>query len=253
MSKEVVKLEYVRKDIAIIKMQDEENKNTFTEEFVGELVVCFEQAERNENVKCIIMTGFQNYFATGGTKDALLAIQEGKNNFLDASSGSKNVYSIPLTCRVPVIAAMQGHAIGGGLAMGLFADFVILSRESIYTASFMKYGFTPGFGSTCIFPAKLGMSLGTEILMTAKVYHGADLERKGVPFDVYPRQEVLDRAIELAALLAEKPKKSLEILKARLTEKVRAELPEAIEKELHMHDETFHLDEVKQNIIKLYE
>ncbi|MEE1281917.1 MAG: polyketide synthase [Acutalibacteraceae bacterium] len=252
MSKRVVSLEYIRNDIALIRMQDEENKNTFTEEFVSELIDCFEKAESDYNVKCIIMTGFQSYFATGGTKDALLAIQEGRNNFLDVSSSGKNVYSIPLTCKVPVISAMQGHAIGGGLAMGLFSDFVIMSRESIYTASFMKYGFTPGFGSTCIFPEKLGLALGTEILMTAKVYRGVELEKKGVPFDIYPRTEVLDKAIELAMLLAEKPRKSLELLKERLTEKIREELPRAIEKELHMHDETFHLDEVKQNIIKLY-
>ncbi|TWK83402.1 hypothetical protein CHCC20331_0578 [Bacillus paralicheniformis] len=47
-------------------------------------------------------------------------IQEGKVNF-DESPGEKNIYSLSLDCRIPVIAAMQGHAIGGGLAFGMFA------------------------------------------------------------------------------------------------------------------------------------
>lgn len=253
MSNHVVSLEYVKEEIALIRMHDEENKNTFTQELISGIIECVEEAESNKNCKCIVMTGFGNYFATGGTKDALLAIQEGRNSFLDATSGGKNVYSIPLICKIPVISAMQGHAIGGGLAMGLFSDFVFMARESVYTASFMKYGFTPGFGSTCIFPEKLGLVLGTEFLMTAKTYRGVELEKRGIPFKVYPRNQVLDKALEFAELLAEKPRKSLELLKARLTEEIREKLPKAIEKELSMHDETFHLPEVKENILKLYD
>ncbi|PLC14255.1 hypothetical protein BV582_19390 [Bacillus paralicheniformis] len=59
-------------------------------------------------------------FASGGTKEDLILIQEGKVNF-DESPGEKNIYSLSLDCRIPVIAAMQGHAIGGGLAFGMFA------------------------------------------------------------------------------------------------------------------------------------
>lgn len=253
MSNNVVSLEYIKEKIALIRMHDEKNKNTFTEELISGIIECIEEAENNQNCKCIVMTGFGNYFATGGTKDALLAIQEGRNSFLDATSGGKNVYSIPLTCKIPVIAAMQGHAIGGGLAMGLFSDFVFLAREGVYTASFMKYGFTPGFGSTCIFPEKLGLVLGTEFLMSAKTYRGAELENRGVPFEIYPRNQVLNKALEFAELLVEKPRKSLELLKARLTEEIREKLPKAVEKELSMHDETFHLPEVKENILKLYD
>ena len=252
MRSDVVSLDYPYNGVALISMHDTENKNTFTPELIKGITDAFEEAETDMSIKCIVMTGFGNYFATGGTKDALIAIQERRNSFLDASSGGKNVYSIPLECKIPVIAAMQGHAIGGGLAMGLFADFVILSRESVYTASFMKYGFTPGFGSTCIFPVKLGLPLGEEMLMSARSYRGAELEKRGISFEVYPRNEVLEHAFELAQLIAEKPRKSLELLKERMTEGIKEELPKAIEIELKMHEETFHLPEVKENILKLY-
>ena len=63
----------------------------------------------------------------------MLKIYEGKDKFTDI-----NIYSLALDCPLPVISAMQGHGIRGGFVMGLFADFVILSRESIYRTNFMK-------------------------------------------------------------------------------------------------------------------
>lgn len=252
MSTQVVFRENVRPGVCLIRMQDEAGRNTFTEALITGLVSAMEAAEQDASVKCIVLTGYGPYFATGGTQEALLAIQAGKNSFMDANSGGKNVYSLPMTCRLPVIAAMQGHAVGGGLAMGLFADIVILSRESIYSASFMKYGFTPGFGSTCIFPEKLGRALGMEMLLTANTYHGADLEKRGVPFEVRPRAEVVERALEVAESLAEKPRRSLELLKAHLAADILARIPDVTEKELRMHDETFHLPEVREKIMSLY-
>lgn len=252
MSSQVVFPQMVRPGVCLIRMQDEAGRNTFTQALISGLVSSMEAAEKDPNVKCIVLTGYGPYFATGGTQEALLDIQAGKNSFLDANSGGKSVYSLPMTCSLPVIAAMQGHAVGGGLAMGLFSDIVILSRESIYSASFMKYGFTPGFGSTCIFLEKFGRALGTEMLLTAKTYHGADLEKRGIPFEVKPRAQVVDCALEIAESLAEKPRRSLELLKAHLAADILARLPEVTEKELKMHDETFHLPEVREKIMQLY-
>lgn len=237
--------------IALIQMEDRENKNLFTENLTCQLTETLQEVETDVRFKVIILTGFGHYFLSGGTQDALLDIQAGKKTFLE-SDGKCNFYSLPLNCKIPVIAAMQGHAIGGGLSFGLFADFALLARESIYTASFMKYGFTPGFGSTYIFPKKLGAALGMEMLLTARKYRGEELGRRGIPFEVYPRGVVVDRALELARLLSEKPRESLVVLKENLVSEIRGALPEAIEKELKMHEVTFSLPSVKEKIIDLY-
>lgn len=89
----------------------------------------------------MILTGYGHYFASGGTQEGLLRIQQGITKFTE-----DRMYSLALECDIPVISAMQGHGIGGGFVMGLFSDFVILSKESVYTANFMKYGFTPEWG-----------------------------------------------------------------------------------------------------------
>ncbi|WP_277679336.1 polyketide synthase [Gracilibacillus dipsosauri] len=245
--KSVVHIEEIEPEIVLLRMQDAVYKNTFSKALIDELIDAFDAIQANQTYKVVILTGYDTYFASGGTRESLLAIHEGKEKFTD-----KNVYSLALNCDIPVIAAMQGHGIGGGLIMGLFADFVILSRESVYTTNFMKYGFTPGMGATCILPRKLGISLSEELLITSANYRGADLEKRGVPFPVLPRVEVLNHAVELAREIAEKPRYSLVLLKNHLVSPIRQELPSIIEQEVTMHEKTFHQQEVRERIHNLF-
>lgn len=249
MTHSVVDLREIEPGIVQLTMQDRVNKNTFSDELIDGLIESYDAIAMNSSYKVVIFTGYDSYFASGGTQEGLLAIQEGKAKFTDSK---KSIYSLALECKIPVIAAMQGHGIGGGFVMGLFSDFVILSRESVYTANFMKYGFTPGMGATYILPQKLGLSLAEELLLNAGNYRGAELEQRGIPFPVLPRAEVMGRALELARQLAEKPRVSLITLKDHLVASLREQLPIVIEQELVMHEKTFHQPEVKERIISLF-
>jgi polyketide biosynthesis enoyl-CoA hydratase PksI len=244
---DVVDLCEIEPGIVQLTMQDRVHKNTFSDELIFGLLRSFETIQNNSSYRVVILTGYDSYFASGGTQESLLAIYEGKVKFSDA-----NIYSLALECRIPVIAAMQGHGIGGGFIFGLFADFVILSRESVYTTNFMKYGFTPGMGATLVLPKKLGISLAEELLLTAASYRGAELEKRGIPFPVLPRQEVLTYAYQLAQQLAEKPRISLITLKDHLVAPLRKQLPTIIEQEIAMHEKTFHQPEVKDRIMTLF-
>jgi len=247
MTQPVVDLQVLEPGIAQVTMQDRDHKNTFSNDLIDGLVRSFDAIRDDANIKVVILTGYDTYFASGGTQERLLAIYEGKTKFTDLA-----IYTLPLDCRVPVIAAMQGHGIGGGFVLGLFCDFVIFSRESIYSANFMKYGFTPGFGATYILSQKVGYSFAWELLVTAGNYRGAELEKRGIPFPVLPRVEVPGYALQLARQVAEKPRVSLTALKAHLAESLRQQLPTVIEKEVAMHEKTFHQPEVKERIMTLF-
>jgi 4-carboxy-3-alkylbut-2-enoyl-[acp] decarboxylase len=247
MSQSVVQTQEITSEIIQVAMEDRVHKNTFSRDLVNGLIAAFAEIAANQRYKCVILTGYENYFAAGGTREGLLAIYEGKEKFTDT-----NIYCLALDCKIPVIAAMQGHAIGGGFITGLFADFVILGRECVYTANFMKYGFTPGMGATFILPQKLGLSLAEELLLSAGNYRGAELEKRGVPFPVLPRTEVLAYAQELAAQIAEKPRISLILLKDHLVASLRAQIATVIEQEVAMHEKTFHRAEVKYRINNLF-
>lgn len=232
--------------IALITMQDKKNRNTFSNELKDELTQAFHHIYHACEYKVVILTGFDSYFCSGGTKDELMSFADGDGDFMDS-----DLQSLPLNCPIPVISAMQGHAIGGGFVMGMFADFIVLSRESIFTANFMKFGFTPGMGATLILPFKLGNNLANEMMFTANNYRGGELEKRGVDLPVLPRGEVLDYSFELARSLANKPRISLVTLKDHMTSSLRNDLVEFTNKELNMHKKTFPLPETKARIESL--
>jgi polyketide biosynthesis enoyl-CoA hydratase PksI len=90
------------------------------------------------------------------------------------------------------------------------------------------------------------------MLLSARTFYGRDLKERGVPFPVLRRAEVLPYALELAENLAEKPRASLITLKDHLVSDLRAELPSYIEREVAMHDKTFHQPEVRDLIQSRY-
>ena len=247
MTDSVVELQSVERHVLQIKMQDRVSKNTFSEALTRGLIETFAEVGARSDCKVVILTGYDNYFASGGTQEALRSLSAGQGAFTD-----RELYSLALRCPVPVISAMQGHGIGGGFVLGLFSDIVILSRESIYTANFMRYGFTPGMGATCVLPQKLGVGLATEMMLSANNYRGEELQQRGISFAVLPRDKVMTRALELAQALAEKPRLSLVTLKEHLNAPLRETLPGMVEKEVAMHAITFPQPEVKARIEELF-
>src|SRR5436190_17708432 len=134
---------------------------------------------------------------------------------------------------------MQGHAIGAGWSLGLFCDFVVMSRDSSYASNYITYGFTPGAVATWIFAEKLGASIAQEVLYTGKAFRGSNLEAKGVRFSFCPRKEVLPKALELAQELAQAPREALMGLKELLAKSIRERVSAAYEREVTMHERTF--------------
>ncbi len=243
----VVKLYFPEPSIAVVILEDRLSSNTFSKGLIAGLVDAFDQIHQNETLKAVIIHGYDNFFCCGGTKEELLNIYLGKITFADLS-----FYRLLLDCEIPTIAAMQGHALGGGLAFGCYADFVILSEECLYSANFMKYGFTPGMGATYMIAKKFGEPLAHEMLFSAQNYYGKMLKARGILVNVVEKKAVIQTAMDLAKELADKPRNSLKVLKQHLTQKIKQELPQVIEQELAMHCITFTGQEVKERIETLF-
>ena len=244
---EIVKLIEIGNGIVQVVMEDRLAKNTFSPELISGLKTTFDQINKNNEYKVVVINGYENYFCCGGTKEELLAIYKGELKFTDL-----DFFKLLLECELPVIAAMQGHALGGGLVFGLYADFIILGNENVYATNFMKYGFTPGMGATYIVPYKFGNVIGPELLFSAENYRGSELKERGVQLKVVSKSNVIPEAIQLAQSLADKPRNSLIVLKDQMTEQIKSGLVDTIQKELIMHEKTFHNDEVAQRIEGLF-
>ncbi len=234
LSSEVVELTCRANGVALLRLCDRGGRNTSTPALVAGIAEAFAAIRADARIKVLVLTGYDSYFACGGTREGLLAIQAGQARFTD-----EQTYALPLLCEIPVIAAMQGHAIGAGWAMGLFCDTAIFSEESVYQCPYMLYGFTPGAGSTLIFPARLGRQLGAEMLLTAREYHGRDLRARGIALPVLPRQAVLPHALALADVLAQKQRVALIEEKTARVQALRAALQPSFAAELALHDRFF--------------
>lgn len=242
-----IRLEWRKNGIAVVVMEDRDAKNTFSDAFSGGLTAVFREIAANAQARAVVIHGYDNYFCCGGTRDQLIRLAESRLNYTDILD-----FELLLRCEIPVIAAMQGHAIGGGFVFGAYADIIILAEECVYNTNFMHYGFTPGMGATFIIPHRLGQMLGWEMLLTGRNYRGAELRDRGVQLQVTRKSNVLDSALAHAENLAQKPTLSLRELKRRFVATIEADLATAIESELRMQSLTCPLAEVRERIDALY-
>ncbi len=240
---EVVHLRRRGTSVAVIEMADREGRNTFTRALVGGLGDALGRVAADPTIKVAVIHGFDTIFCAGGTLEELLTLAEHKVTF-----DAHDFYRALLDCPVPVVAAMQGHALGGGLVFGMYADLVVLAQESLYAANFMKYGITPGMGATLLLPLKLGMPLAQEMLFSARGYHGGVLRDRGIGFPVVPRAEVINTALRLADDLADKADIALRLLKRAMNRDLLRGLPAVIEEEKLMHEASFAQPDVAERI-----
>ncbi|GAA3755661.1 polyketide synthase [Salinactinospora qingdaonensis] len=232
---------------AVVTMADTVGRNTFSPELSGGLVAAVEAAAAEPRTRVVLVEGLPELFCAGGRQAELLDFAKGRGSF-----DEDDFFRIFLRCPLPVVAAVQGHAIGGGLVMALYADLLVLSERSIYTANFMRYGFTPGMGATHVLPAKLGALLGQEMLYTGRNYRGAELRRRGAPPSIVAHSEVPRTARELASTVAQAPRGSLELLKKETAAPLAERTESAIARETEMHRVSFHLPEVHERISTSY-
>ena len=239
-----VGLELDENGIALIRITDRSGKNQFSAALLQDLAARLKDVAADPAAKVIVLTGYDDVFCLGGSQDELKKLAAGELRFSEVPP----VYRLLLECPLPVIAAMQGHALGAGLAFGLFADIVVMSEDHMYSANFMNYGITPGFGATLIFKEKLSERIAGEMLWTGREFSGKRLKEQGATMLFEPGARVVKKALELARAMAEKPLRALKQYKRAQAAPILERLPQAIALELRMHEEVFSGQEASAQI-----
>ena len=246
-TKGLLKLTYETNGIATLHMRDAAHKNGFTTPFVEDLVNYLQLLKFNEEYKVLLITGLPDVFCSGADLDTLVKLCKKEIKPVDIVL-SKMLLDIP----VPVIAAMEGHAIGGGLALGVCADIALLAEESRYGCSFMNMGFTPGMGITKLMEHYMSPAVAQEMQYTGNFYLGKSLIGKTNFNYILPKAEVLDKAQALAEAMAEKPRKALSVLKRYQSMERRKIFEETFTIETMMHELTFNEEEILKTIQENY-
>jgi 4-carboxy-3-alkylbut-2-enoyl-[acp] decarboxylase len=227
--------------IALLEMRDEAGRNAMSAAFVAELLAGLHELVGWDGLKVAVLLGLPEVFCSGADREVLCAVVDGA-----IEPGDLQVSEAVLDLPVPVIAAMEGHALGGGLALGLCADIVLLARESRYGCPFMSMGFTPGMGMTGLLEHVLTPAVAHELLYTGEPVKGRQLEGRSGVNHILPRTEVRPKALEIAARIAEKPRRALTTLKRALSLPRRRAFESMRTVEALMHEVTFAQPEVRR-------
>ena len=235
-------------NIAILKMNDVENKNIFSDKFINDFLKTMDDLEANHKPHAMILQGLDTVFCAGAEKETLMDLCDGKINVKDLLMSERLINT-----EFPIIAAMEGHAMGGGLVLALCSDIVIAANESRYGAVFMTMGFTPGMGTTTLLQEMVGPYIANEMMMTGKRFKGSELAKKGTNINyIVPKKDVMSKARDIALQISEKNVKSVYLLKYSLSSKKKKLLIDARLQEDMMHKLSFAYPETKKTINSFY-
>lgn len=234
--------------ISVLRMNDTQGRNVFSHRFIHELLQAMDDMEKETPPRALILCGLPDVFCGGAEKKALLDLCDGKAAVIDLV-----ICERLLEAPYPVIAAMEGHAIGGGLAVAFCCDIVIAARESRYGAVFMNLGFTPGMGCTTLLADLVGPFLAHEMMFTGRRFRGSELAGMGTHINyILPRAQVMPKARDIAEQIAEKDIRSLALLKRTLSARKKKLLVEARLQEDLMHRVSFSFPETRRTIEEQY-
>ncbi len=234
--------------IATVRMHDPERNNVFSDGLINGLIHALDVLESDKKTKVMILEGLPEVFSGGAEKETLLALSEGRLLVKDLLISERLV-----AAEFPVIAAMEGHAIGGGLVMALCCDIVVAARESRYGTVFMNMGFTPGMGCTTLLQDLVGPFVANEMMFTGKRFRGSELAEKRTNINyIMPRDRVRAKARDIALQIADKNIQSIHLLKYTLSARKKKLLIDARLQEDLMHRLSFDFPETRATIERFY-
>lgn len=229
--------------IAVVGMNDAPGNNALSHAMAAALEAAFAGIARDGRVHCVVLAGLPEMFCSGASREVIEDLASGRRE-----SGELLLPRLLLDCPLPCIAAMAGHAVGGGFAFGMAADIVFLAEESRYCLNFMDLGFTPGMGSTALLEHALSAAVAHELLYSGEARRGRDFAGLSGINRVLPRAEVLPRALDLAARIAGKPRAALVALKRVLSLRRRQAFEAARTQEALMHAVSFANPDIARNL-----
>ena len=193
-----------------IELNRQEKKNAMSMDMYAGIGKAINEAEQDPNIRVILIHGQKDFCAgndMGGFQSS--SVEKGTNPLKDFSEGL-------IKATKPVIAAVKGYAIGVGMTMLLHCDLVYAGTSAQFRAPFVNLAICPDMGSTYVLPRLIGHHLASEIFLLCDFMTAEEAYRIGFVNKVFPDEELMEKVLELANRLAEKPPGSVRLTKQLL-------------------------------------
>ena len=185
-----------RGPIGVITMNRPEALNALNDQVLKDLDAVLDAAEANDEVLVLILTGAGRSFVAGADIGQM-------KDFTPVQAKQFGMYGNSVFLKLenfpkPVIAAVNGFALGGGCELSMACDIRLASEKAKFGQPEVGLGITPGFAGTQRLPRIVGISKAMELILTAKTISAAEAKAIGLVSEVYPPEELMDKAMELA-------------------------------------------------------
>lgn len=203
-------------------------------EMIAALCDVIARADRDTEVRAVILTGAGSAFSSGGDLRAMKAggglrdeaPVKTRRNYIDGIQRLPRVFQ---SIEVPVIAAVNGPAIGAGCDLACMCDIRIASQSAKFAESFVKVGLVPGDGGAWLLPKVIGISRATELALTGRVIPAEEALQIGLVSRVVPDDDLSRAARGIAQEIAANPPYAVRVTKRLLRNAYQAELTEVLE------------------------
>jgi 2-(1,2-epoxy-1,2-dihydrophenyl)acetyl-CoA isomerase len=255
MSYETIQFE-MQASVAVITLNRPAALNALTETMGNEFLSALNEA-REQSARAIILTGAGRAFCAGGDLREMQKIAEKEGRieaFFDEPLQILNecilqIRRVPL----PVIAAVNGVASGGGCNLALACDIVLAGESARFNQAFIKIGLTPDCGGTYILPRLVGLRRATELLMTGDAVEAGRAAEIGMINSVFKDEELMTEAYRLAARLANAPTVAIGRTKELLEQSTTNRLSEQLDLERKMQIKSGQTEDFKEGVAAFIE
>ena len=244
--------------IVKITLNRPDTRNALSGDIIEGLVEYIQKADKDKNVGCVILTGAGKSFSSGGnlqeikdmtTKDQMTQAQlEDWYRF--------GIQKIPLSMNsidVPVVAAVNGHAIGAGIDLCTMCDIRIAGEDAKFSESFLRIGIIPGDGGSWFLPKIIGLARANEMILTCDVLDANKALDWGLVSKVVPNENLIVEAQQLAKKIASQPPEASRRAKRLLRMSQNVPLQDALEMAASQQSMLQQLDDHREAIDALLE
>ena len=188
-------------DICLIRLNRPEAMNALNSTLMRELAAALTAADRNDKLRCIVLTGSEKAFAAGADVKEMAA-----KSYADVLFD--NLFGVEAEAitriRKPVIAAVAGYCLGGGCELAMMCDFIIAADNARFGQPEINLGIVAGMGGTQRLTRAIGKAKAMDMNLTGRFMDATEAERAGLVSRVVPVAQLKDEAMKAAAKIAEK-------------------------------------------------
>ena len=184
--------------IALVTINRPESLNALNQEVMSEVAHVFGEIDRNKDIAVSVLTGEGRAFAAGADIKEMQP-QSFSDMYVDDFFGLWDRFA---ACRKPVIAAVNGFALGGGCELAMMCDMIIASEKAKFGQPEIKLGVTPGMGGSIRLTKAVGKAKAMDMVLTGRMIDAAEADRIGLVARILPQEGYLDEVMKVAEEMA---------------------------------------------------